>query len=167
MHKSKAELIFDKWKAELVNKDRSRAAVLGNFDELVNNWHRSKISFDEAYGLLDIAIKAHYPSNSVARNVFKGLKKKAFISSDETEFVIEWKNNISAAAKQAFYSFYNIEGANTQEEEKFGSMSSQEYRKQRKYADSHPLLDWETIEHKPIQEDDFNFEDLDVDLGDL
>jgi len=168
MLKSKAELIFDKWKAELVGRDRSKSAVANNFDELFNNWFRSKVPFNEAYDLLEIAIKAHFPSNSVAKNVFKALKKKANIDKTEIEFTVEWKESISATAKQGFYSFYDIEGTNPpQEDVKFGSMSTQEYRKQRKYADSHPLLDWEKIEIKPIQEEEFNFDDLDVNLGDL
>lgn len=174
MRKSKAELIFDKWKAELVGKDRSRSAVAGNFDELFDSWHRSKVSFDDAYNLLETAIKAHYPSNSVAKSVYKGLKKVPTFAKDESEFVTEWKHNISATAKQMFYSLYDIAGTNTpQEEVKYGNMSAQEYRKQRKYADSHPLLDWKSIKIEPIQEDDFNFDDIDpgpdvdVDLGDL
>ena len=166
MRKSKVELIFDKWKAELVGKDRSRPAVEGNFDELFSSWHRSKTSFDDAYNLLDAAIKAHYPSNSIARSVYKTLKKSPKTSiflKDETEFISEWKEHISATAKQVFYSLYSIDGTTEKQDVKFGSMSSQEYRKQRKYADSHPLLDWTKIEHKPIQEDDFNFDDLSVD----
>ena len=171
MLKSKAELIFDKWKAELVGKDRSRAAVAGNFDELFSAWFRSKIKFNDAYALLDTAIKAHMPSDSVAKNTFKRLKKLAAIPKGEAEFITEWKQNISATAKQVFYSIYDIEGTNPKEEVKFGSMSAQEYRKQRKYADSHPLLDWTKIKIEPIEEEVINFEeispDIDVDLGDL
>lgn len=169
MAKSKAELIFDKWKAELANKDRSRTAVEGNFDELFSNLHRSKIKFDDAYAILDIAIKAHLPSDSIAKNTYRRLKRTAHIAKSETEFVTEWKANISAKAKQVFYSLYDIEGTDTSNEEvKYGSMSAQEYRKQRKYADSHPLLDWTKIKHDPIDEE-INFDDIDidVDLGDL
>lgn len=170
MRKNKAELIFDKWKAELVGKDRSRTAVSGNFDELFSSWHRAKISFDDAYALLDIAIKAHYPSDSAAKNTFRRLKREAHIQKNETEFISEWKNNISAAGKQVFYSLYDIEGTNPKQEVKYGNMSAQEYRKQRKYAESHPILDWSNIKHEPIDED-INFDDIDididVDLGDL
>lgn len=171
MLKSKAELIFDKWKAELIDKDRSRAQVAGNFDELFSAWHRSKVKFDDAYKLLEIAIKAHQPSDSIAKNTFKRLKKMAGISKSEAEFTTEWKQNISATAKQVFYSLYDIEGTNPQEDVKYGNMSSQEYRKQRKYAESHPLLDWTKIKIEPIEEEELNFEDInpdvDVDLGDL
>lgn len=173
MTKSKAELIFDKWRAELVNKDRSRTAVEGNFDELFSSLHRSKIKFDDAYALLDVAIKAHFPTDSIAKNTYRRLKRTAHISKSESEFVTEWKTNISAKAKQVFYSLYDIEGTETSPDEvKYGSMSAQEYRKQRKYADSHPLLDWTKIKHEPIDEeinfDDINSNiDIDVDLGDL
>lgn len=168
MRKSKAELIFDKWKAELAGKDRSRTAVAGNFDELFSNWHRSKVSFDDAYELLDAAIKAHMPTDAVAKNTFRRLKRTAHIQKNEVEFTTEWKNNITTTGKQVFYSLYDIEGDAPQEEVKYGNMSAQEYRKQRKYADGHPLLDWTKIKHEPIDED-INFDDidLDVDLGDL
>ncbi len=162
MRKSKAELIFDKWKAELVGKDRSRSAVSGNFDELFSNWFRSKVSFDDAYALLDTAIKAHLPTDSIAKNTFKRLKRQAGISKNEIEFIGEWKQNISATAKQVFYSLYDIDGVNSSPDEvKYGSMSAQEYRKQRKYANSHPLLDWTNIKHEPLDED------TDIDLEDL
>ena len=168
MSKNKAELIFDKWKAELVDRDRSRASVAGNFDELFSGWHRSKVSFDEAHNLLDTAIKAHFPSDAVGRNTFKRLKKVGGCSSkSETEFVSEWKQNISAAAKQVFYSLYDIDGTPKQDA-KYGNMSPQEYHKQRKYANSHPLLDWTKIKHEPIEEDfDLDDTDIDIDLGDL
>ena len=168
MRKSKVELIFDKWKAELVGKNRSRTAVAGNFDELFSSWFRSKVSFDDAHGLLDTAIKAHQPSDSVAKNTYKRLKRVSAFSKTESEFITEWKQNIAAAAKQVFYSLYEIDGSNPQQEVKYGNMSSQEYRKQRKYAESHPLLDWTKIKINPIEED-VNSEDTetDVDLGDL
>ena len=163
MRKTKCELIFDKWKAELADKDRSRAAVAGNFDELFSSWHRSKVKFDDAYALLDSAIKAHLPTDSVAKNTYRSLKRTANITKNELEFISEWKQNISATGKQMFYSLYDIDGTSSNDEEvKYGSMSAQEYRKQRKYADSHPLLDWQSIKIEPISEDD-----TDIDLGDL
>lgn len=168
MLKSKAELIFDKWKAELVGKDRSRAAVAGNFDELFSSWHRSKVPFDEAYALLDTAIKAHLPTDYIAKITYKSLKRSAGIAKNELEFTTEWKQNISAAGKQVFYSLYDIEGTSpTKKDVKFGNMSAQEYRKQQKYADSHPTLDWQNIKIEPIEEDEVDFDNLNVDLGDL
>ena len=167
MLKSKAELIFDKWKAELIGKDRSRAAVAGNFDEIFSAWHRSKVKFDEAYKLLEATIKAHYPSDSIAKNTYRSLKRSANIPKTESEFISEWKENISGTAKQVFYSLYDIDGTApvSEEDAKYGNMSAQEYRKQRKYADSHPLLDWQSIKIEPIEEDEDG--NLDVDLGDL
>lgn len=169
MSKSKAEHIFDKWKAELLNKDRSRAAVESNFDELFSNMYRSKVKFDDAYTFLDLAIKAHHPSDYVSKITYKKLKREAGLAKTELEFITEWKNNIASKAKQVFYSLYEIDGSSSQEEVKFGSMSAQEYRKQRKYADSHPLLDWTKIKHQLITEEEINFDDIDidVDLGDL
>lgn len=166
MLKSKAELILDKWKAELIGKDRSRAAVSGNFDELFSAWHRSKVQFEEAYSLLEVAIKVHYPSDSIARSTYRMLKRDAGIPKNELEFTTEWKQNISSTAKQVFYSLYDIDGVSAPAEDvKYGSMSAPEYRKQRKYADSHPLLDWTKIKIEPLEEEEDG--SLDVDLGDL
>jgi len=168
MRKNKAELIFDKWKAELVGKDRSRAAVAGNFDELFSSWHRSKVPFDEAYALLDTAIKAHLPTDYIAKTTYRSLKRTAGIAKNELEFTTEWKQNIAATGKQVFYSLYDIDGTSPQKEDiKYGNMSAQEYRKQQKYADSHPTLDWTKIKIDPIDEDEVDFDDMNVDLGDL
>lgn len=161
--RSKAELIFDKWKAELADKDRSKAAVAGNFDELFSTWYRSKVSFDDAYALLNQAIKAHEPNDAISRNVYRRLKRVMPINKTEAEFATEWKSNIASTAKQVFYSLYDIEGtASADETAKYGNMSVQEYRKQRKYADSHPLLDWTKIKIDLLPDDD-----LDIDLEDL
>lgn len=158
---TKAELIFDRWKADLKEMDRSRHKVEGNFELLFVTLDESKISFETAHQILDKAIKAHYPSQSVVDRTYRRLKP--VVSKSKDEFHEEWKDNISAAAKRAFYGLFNIDGAaEKQEDKEYGSMSASEYRKQRKYADSYPTLDWTKIKIEPMSP-----EDLEINLTDL
>lgn len=141
---SKAELIFEKWKVDLVKKERSHKFVEGNFDELFSNLHRSKVSFDDAYALLQEAINQHYPSKENVRFTYKRIKMMIG-GKTEAEFEKSWKEDIDATAKRVFYSLYPIDGEAEKEEQQFGSMSPVEYRKQRSYADSYPRVDLEKI----------------------
>ena len=157
----KADLIFDKWKADLKEKDRSRNAVEGNFEELFLSLSQSKVSFEISHVILDKAIKAHYPPTSAVDHTYKRLKP--MMNKTKQEFLEEWKELISAAAKRVFYSLYSIDGVDEQEAaKKYGSMSPSEYRKQRKYAESHTLLDWTSIKIEPL-----SIDDLEIDLKDL
>lgn len=170
----KAELIFMKWEADLADMDRSRPAVEGNFDLLFDQLFRAKLKIDNALPYLDRAIKAHYPASSVVKYTYKRIKQFGGGDSLE-EFEISWKSHISAAAKRVFFSIYEIDSSNQLDEKKYGNMSAVEYRKQQKYADSHPSIDWEAI----IEERDTKVEEeetvpidttsvnLDIDLGDL
>lgn len=157
----KAELIFDRWKAELKEMDRSRAHVFNNFELLFVTLDDSKISFEVAHKILPKAIEAHYPSKSVVDNTYRRLKPM-LNGKNKQEFEEEWRENISSSAKRAFYGLYNIDGAAEQEDKKFGSMSASEYKKQRKYAEAYPVLDWQAIKIEPITPDD-----LEIDLEDL
>ena len=157
----KAELIFDRWKADLKEMDRSRTKVEGNFELLFVTLDESKVSFEIAHQILDKAIKAHYPPSTAVDNTYRRLKPM-LNGKTKQEFLSEWQENISAAAKRAFYGLFSIEGAAEQEDKKFGSMSASEYKKQRKYAESHTLLDWTKIKIEPMKP-----EDLDIDLMDL
>lgn len=158
---NKADLIFDRWKAELKEMDRSRANVENNFELLFITLDDSKISFEAAHRILPKAIEAHYPSKSVTDNVYRRLKPM-MNGKTKQEFYEEWKENISAAAKRAFYGLYSIDGATQQEDKKFGSMSASEYKKQRKYAESYPVLDWTSINIEPMKPDD-----LEINLDEL
>jgi hypothetical protein len=157
----KADLIFDRWKADLKEMDRSRANVENNFELLFITLDESKVSFEIAHQILAKAIKAHYPPQVAVDNTYRRLKPMLG-GKTKQEFLAEWQENISAAAKRAFYGLYSIEGAAEQEDKKFGSMSASEYKKQRKYAESHALLDWTQIKIEPMKP-----EDLDIDLEDL
>ena len=122
----------------------------------------SKISFEVAHRILPKAIEAHYPNKSVINNVWKRLKPLLAGTKNKDEFVEEWRENIAAAAKRAFYGLYSIDGATKQEDKKFGSMSASEYKKQRKYAEAYPVLDWTSINIEPMKPDD-----LEIDLNEL
>lgn len=141
---SKAELIFEKWKAELSKKDRSRKYVEGNFDDLFSTFHRSKVKFEDAYSFLTKSIVAHYPSRDAVKHTYRNLKSVLY-GKTESDFEKSWKEDIDSTAKRVFYSLYPIDGEEKEEEAQFGSMSATEYRKQRAYADSFPRIDWENI----------------------
>jgi hypothetical protein len=141
---NKSELIFEKWKADLVKKDRSHKNVEANFDELFSTLHRSKVPFDDAYLFLGKAVQQHYPSKDNVRYTYKRIRM-TMPSKTESDFEKSWKEDIDAAAKRVFYSLYPIDGEAEKEEVQFGSMSPVEYRKQRQYADSFPRVDWEKI----------------------
>lgn len=164
----KANLIFDKWKAELKELDRSKANVEANFDTLFLRLKESKISFDAAHSILPKAIIAHYPNQSVIDNVYRRVR---ISGKPKQEFADEWKENIDAAAKRIFYSLYDIDGVAKEdpEEEKkeYGSMSASEYRKQRKHFDSIPELDWTKIKLEPMSiEDLIEMENMSSNLED-
>ena len=171
---NKAELIFMKWKADLADMDRSSSAMEGNFDMLFYGMSKAKISLDDALPYLDKAIKAHYPSDYVLKSVYKQMKK--FRQSESLpEFESSWKEHISSAAKRVFFSIYNIDDSEAKTQTKFGNMSASEYRKQQKYADAHPTIDWEAIikeqELQASKEDEIKIDpnqvDVNIDLGDL
>jgi hypothetical protein len=168
---SKAELIFMKWKADLADMDRSKAAVEGNFDMLFHSMNKSKVPMEDALVYLEKAIKAHYPSDYVVKSVYKSMKKFGRIET-LSEFESSWKEFIANAGKRVFFSIYEIENAESDSAPKYGSMSASEYRKQQKYADSHPTLDWEALilEQQASEKGpsvDPSHVNVNIDLGDL
>ncbi len=169
---NKADLIFMKWKADLADMDRSKEAVEGNFDLLFDQLQRAKVKMNDALPYLDKATKAHYPKLHIVKNTFKRIKHFGK-SENVQDFENNWKEFIGDAAKRVFFSLYDIEGVD-KTEKKYGNMSASEYRKQHKYADSHPTIDWEAIIAERDSEDsketpNINVDDvdLDIDLGDL
>lgn len=155
----KANLIFDKWKADLKEMDRSKASVEGNFDMLFSKLKDSKVEFDVAHNILSKAITAHYPNQAVIDNVYKRIK--IIIGTSKQEFAEDWKENIAAGAKRVFYSLYEIDGEakdkdddDDGEPKQYGSMSASEYRKQRAHIESYPLLDWTKIKLEPMSIED-------------
>lgn len=160
----KANLIFDKWKAELKEMDRSKANVDSNFDSLFSNLKQSKVCFDTAHAIMSKAIIAHYPNQSVIDNVYKRVK---ISGKPKQEFADEWKENIASSGKRTFYSIYPIDGEEEEGPKTFGSMSAKEYRLQRKHADSFPQLDWTKIKLEPISVEELEeMQNMSVDLED-
>lgn len=154
----RAKLVFEEWKAGLADMDRSHANLLGNFDMLFENMIYSNISFDIAESFLDEAITAHLPSKYIIKLTFKKRRDK---TQTEQEFFTEWKRLITDRAKQAFFLRYplKIEKPDTSAT---GAMSRDEYVKQRRYADSFPLIDLSKIKNQTDDDDEFSLADLEV-----
>ena len=142
-----AKHVYKKWEAELASKDRSRSAVSDNFSELFYELWKASVTFEIAESYVSQAIKAHLPAKTIAGLTYKRLKPQLGGVSFH-EFMDDWKKNISSKAWDAFYTQYPIDGVEEKEEKKFGSMSVQEYNKQRKYVESFPVLDIEALKKK-------------------
>jgi len=163
--KKRAKLIIERWSSELATKsssERSRHKVSENFDSLFYDLWKSSIPFDVVHDMLSDIISKHFPNQTVAKRTFTALKPhmqgKTFV-----EFLEDWKESIKHKAMQSFYALYPIDGENKTEEKKFGSMSAQEYSKQRKYADSFPRLDIEALKKQREE----MLEDIQIDLDEL
>ena len=172
MRNKKADLIFMKWKAELASMDRTWANVDGNFELLWSQFHAAKIKMDDALTYLDKACKAHHPNDSTIKNAYKRVKHYGYDSYKE--YGDQWKEKIDNKCKEIFFAFYEIDGLAKATDGKIGGMSRVEYAKLQKYADSHELVDWESLVDDKAEitdEEDLNIDvdniDLDVNLGDL
>ena len=143
----RACLILERWQAELASKDRSRSSLAANFEELFYDLYSANIPLEVAHDLLKVATAHHFPSHSVAKFTYKNVKRDP--NQTFAEFLDGWKQLITNEATVAFNSFYSVEGENTKKEEKkHGSMSAQEYMKQRKYADSFVTIDTDALQEK-------------------
>lgn len=164
--KKQANLILEKWIAELKDKDRSRAFVASNFDDLFLTLSKADIDFDIVHEMIDTAARAHYPSDFIARKTYDATeKKRGSERKSYQEFIDGWKKEIKESAIQSFYAFFNNE-LPTEEEKQYGSMSAREYRAQRKYAESFPVLTFEEIQKRMKKMETDLTQPLDVDLGD-
>jgi hypothetical protein len=150
MSNSNLDLIFTEWKAGLKNRDRSAAAVAGNFDDLFNELKRANASFEEAHAILPKAIKAHLPPPGVAKTIYKNGKSNPKIAHySEKEFVDQWNQDIADKGTAAFFDSFprpKTDADDDGEPKVYGQMSAKEYRAQRRYADSFPTLDTAALE---------------------
>jgi hypothetical protein len=156
----RARLILERWVAELPQKNRAKDNLANNFEELFESMSDANIPFDAAHGLLKEAIGHHFPTKSVAKFTYKNTRRDPNISFDD--FLDGWKRLITDEATKAFYAFYRVEGENeNKEEKKYGTMSAQEYMKQRRYADSFPTIDTDALQDKinDIMKDDLGGSD--------
>jgi len=147
--KAKAKHVFKKWAASLASKDRSKNSLSDNFGELFYDLWASSVSFSDAENILDDAVKEHLPNNYVANTTYKYAKANNKHGNQSfNEYFNSWKDLIRDRATESFYAQYPIDGVEKKEEKKFGNMSIQEYNKQRKYADSFPILDTDALKKK-------------------
>lgn len=166
---SKNDLIFQQWKASLAERDKSKGAVQRNFEELFDSLKAEGMEFEEAYSLLPKAIKAHYPASSHVKNAYKKWKYLNKWNS-EKELEDQWRQDIENSAQVAFFNVYPVEVKSTPkktEEEKdpiiFGSMTAEQYKIQREYAEEWPRVDLSEIEKRindeydPMNEVDYLF----------
>lgn len=157
------DLIFQEWSASLKSRDRSKNAVLSNFEELFENLKRSGVAFEDAHTILPKAIKAHQPPPSLARASYKKLKAivRDFDKS-EKEYTTEWNKSIEDQGTQAFFDSFPVPKLDEDNEPKqYGNMSAKEYKAQRKYADQFPILDTTELEKR------MNEREYDLDIEDM
>jgi len=145
------DLIYERWKASLREKDRSREFVSANFDELFDAFNSAGATFEEAHAYLQQAIKVHLPSSGLAKTQWKMLKNApAHSEKTEKEFVDGWHQDITDRATNSFYHVYPLpeEKDDDPEPKVYGSMSAKEYKLQRRHADSYPILNTEELEQE-------------------
>lgn len=145
---SKHDLIFQQWVASLANRDRTHNAIQGNFEELFLSLKGEGLTLESAYEYLSKAIKAHEPSSSIIKSVFKKIRVKGTSHTSEQEFGESWCKNIADKANIAFFEIFPVETQAPEEIAAYGSMTAQEYKAQRKHADTYPRLDTADLEKR-------------------
>jgi hypothetical protein len=164
---SKSDLLFEQWRSSLANRDRRTPAIQGNFEELFEILKNEGLSLENAFEYLPKALKAHSPSTSLVKNMYRKLKNNSsFKWSSEKEFEEQWIKDISDRANTAFFNVFPIETKKNDEEDKvviYGSMTAKEYKLQREYANEFPQMSTEQLEkqlyenYDPMEEVDFLF----------
>ena len=151
MPTAKLDLIYERWKASLRDKKRSKDYVESNFDELFDEFNRAGATFEEAHAYLPQAINVHLPTPGLAKSIWKTVRNNPNnIGGSEKEFIESWHKDIGDKATNSFFNIYPLpKDADEDPEPKvYGSMSVKEYRLQRKHADSYPILDTEELEKR-------------------
>lgn len=155
---SKHDLIFQQWVASLPNRDRTRNAIQGNFEDLFLSFKREGLALESAYEYLGRAIKAHEPNASLIKNVYKKVRQKG-IAVSEKEFGEAWCKDIADKANGVFFDVFPVETKEADEPEDpvvYGSMTAKEYKLQRKHADAYPRLDIEALIEKRAKTENYN-----------
>lgn len=137
-----ADLILQKWIAELPSKDRStKGGAPANFDELFSDLKSAGVSFDDAHALLPQAVKAHEPNSYIKKVTWEKVKKH--FDGNQQQFILEWIETLRISATEAFFANYplKINDDDDGEPKVYGNMSEAEYKRQRKYADNFPRID--------------------------
>lgn len=138
----KLQLILERWKASLREKDRSTEHVASNFDELFEELSQAGATFDEAYDILPRAIKAHQPSPGLIRSFWKLTKGKSKrFDLSEKEFGEKWCNDIADMGTNSFHNSFSMPTAGPSEGYSSGKISDKEYKLMRQHADKFKTLD--------------------------
>lgn len=163
---SRYDLLFEQWKASLIDRDKRTPAIQGNFEEFFDILKSEGLVLESAYEYLPKAVKAHSPGPSLVRTMFKKLKTSPkFQWANEREFEEQWIKDITEKANTAFFSIFPIETKKIEEDSPviYGSMTAKEYKLQREYAETFPILDTSELEKRlhedydPMKEVDFLF----------
>jgi hypothetical protein len=164
---SKYDLLFEQWKTSLIDRDRRTPAIQGNFEDFFETLRLEGLVLESAYEYLPKAIKAHSPAPSLVKAMFKKLKTNSnFYCSNEQEFEEQWVKDITDKANVAFFNIFPLETKKDEERDQpiiYGSMTAKEYKMQREYADSFPVMDTTELEKKlyenydPMEEVNFLF----------
>ena len=161
LSRRQAKLLFEQWRAGLADKDRSHNRLTENFDDLFFELDRNNIEFEIAHEYLDLAIAAHLPDKKTLRYTYK--RTKGFGMSED-DFHEGWKTKIRDTATNVFYSRYPLDTPEKEESNNPSGMSKDEYLRQRRYANSFPVLDLSKIpdpeDLSEIDETDFSLDDL-------
>lgn len=155
----KAKHIFKQWEASLSERDRSVASLKDNFSDLFYEFDKNSIEFDSAASYLDPAIAAHLPSRSVVKHTYRKFANKAAFDSED-DFLNSWKDMIKSAATNCFYAFYPV--TEEQADQMPNGMSKSEYNKQRRYAESFPIINVKNLPDIEDQLADLSIEDLEL-----
>jgi len=153
---SRYDLLFEQLKATLASRDRRSAFVQGNFEELFEILKSEDLSLEAAYEYMPKAVRAHAPSASLVKTMFKKLKNSpTFAFSNERDFEEHWVGEIETKAKAAFFNVFPLpvkKKAEPPPEETepplFGNMTAKEYKLQREHADAFPRLTVEEIRRR-------------------
>lgn len=150
---SKQDLIFQEWVASLSDRDKTRNAVRGNFEDLFSRMKQDGATLESSYEYIAKAIKAHSPSASLIKNVYKKMKVSGGMTTSEKDFGENWCKDIGEVANAAFFEIFPLEQKVEEPEEPaiYGNMTAKEYKVQRKHADFYPRLDTEFLE-KQLQD---------------
>ncbi len=151
MSTANLDLIYERWKASLREKDRSKDFVESNFSELFDALNSAGATFDEAHSYLPQAIKVHLPSPGLAKATWKIVKNNPNnIEATEKEFIDSWHKDIGDKATNSFYHIYPLPEDKDEDPEPkvHAKMSAKEYKLQRKHAESYPILDTEELEKR-------------------
>ena len=158
------DILLVEWIASLKSKeskDRSKKSVRPNFEDLFQKWKDTGASFDDVYEpFLPKAIKAHQPSTSLVRAVFKNLKNKvASFDKTEKEFTEEWMASIEAIGTEVFFEFFPATPIDHDPEPKvYGNMSATEYRAQRRYVEQYPTLNTDELVKQWRAQQEYNLD---------